>query len=155
MQNSISPEILPAKPGDVDELTILALDSKAFWGYSEAFIQSCKAALTITDEMIERLHSGTIREGNAFVGFYFLSEEEGYAELQLLYISPLAMGKGFGRALFKSAMKKAILLGFNTMRIEADPNAADFYKRMGAKQIGWCRSEVEETRELPLFMKTF
>ncbi|MEH6527221.1 MAG: GNAT family N-acetyltransferase [Sneathiella sp.] len=155
MQNSNSPEILPVNLGDGDELTILALDSKAFWGYSEDFIQSCKTALTITDEMIERLHSGSIRGDNAFAGFYFLSEEEDYAELQLLYISPLAMGKGFGRLLFNSAVKKAILLGFNAMRIEADPNATDFYKRMGAKQIGWCRSEVEETRELPLFMKTF
>ena len=152
MLKSLPSKILPAKLGDGAELTVLALDSKAFWGYSEEFIKSCETALKITDEMIGRLHSGTIKEDNAYVGFYFLSEEESHAELQLLYISPLSIGRGYGRALFKSAMKKALSLGHKTMRIEADPNAADFYKRMGAKHIGWCRSEVDDTRELPLFM---
>lgn len=150
MQKTLPSEILPARLGDGAELTVLALESKAFWGYSEEFIKSCETALKITDEMIERLHSGTIREDNAYVGFYFLSEEGSHAELQLLYISPLSIGRGYGRALFESAMKKAISLGHKTMRIEADPNAADFYKRMGARHIGWCRSEVDDTRELPL-----
>ncbi|USG63004.1 GNAT family N-acetyltransferase [Sneathiella marina] len=152
MQNALTPDILPAKPGDGAELSILALESKAYWGYSDEFIKSCETALKITDEMIGRLHSGTVKEDSSYVGFYFLSEEGTHAELQLLYISPVAIGKGYGRALFKSAMKKASSLGYTEMRIEADPNAVDFYKRMGAKHTGWCRSEVDDTRELPLLM---
>lgn len=154
MHTSSPPEILPARLGDGAELTVLALESKAYWGYSDEFIKSCETALTITDEMIGRLHSGTIRDVYGFSGFYFLSSDRTQAELQLLYISPSAIGKGYGRALFKSATEKAISLGNKSMRIEADPNAADFYKKMGAKHIGWCRSEVDDTRELPLLMMT-
>jgi GNAT superfamily N-acetyltransferase len=151
MKQHTSPEIHPARIGDGLELTNLALESKAFWGYPEEFIKSCETALKIDDKKIINWTSGTIKEADVFAGFYFLSIEDATAELQLLYVSPFAMGKGYGRALFKDAMEKASKLGYHSVRIEADPNAANFYKRMGAKLIGWCRSEVDDERELPLF----
>lgn len=151
MQYPAFPIIQPAITGDGPELTNLALESKAFWGYSEEFIVSCKPALKITDKKITNWTSGTIKIENVFAGFYFMSLDDTRAELQLLYVSPQAMDKGYGRALFKAAMEKASILGYDSVRIEADPNAANFYKRMGAKHIGWCRSEVDDDRELPLF----
>ncbi|MCF8468790.1 MAG: GNAT family N-acetyltransferase [Sneathiella sp.] len=145
-------KIRPATESDCPALTELALTSKAFWGYPDDFMHACEAVLTVTPRMIADWDSGVIEDGGEVAGFYFLSLEPGEAELQLLYVSPLAMGKGYGRALIRAAAEKAALLGHDTLRIEADPNAVGFYRRMGAKQTGWCRSEVEDARELPLLM---
>lgn len=131
-------------------MTEVALTAKAFWGYSEDFMRECESVLTITPRMIAQWESGVIDRKGQIAGFYLASFEKDEAELQLLYISPLHMGKGFGRALMKEAVQKASRLGYSHLRIEADPNAVGFYRRMGAKQVGWCRSEVQDARELPL-----
>ncbi|MEX1036692.1 MAG: GNAT family N-acetyltransferase [Sneathiella sp.] len=144
------PKIRPALETDCPLLTELALTSKAFWGYSDEFMRGCEAVLTVTPRMIAEWESGVIEEDGDIAGFAFTSFEVEEAELQLLYVSPLHMGKGYGRALIRAATDRAAALGYGTLRIEVDPNALDFYRRMGARQIGWCRSDVEETRELPL-----
>lgn len=131
-------------------MTEVALTAKAFWGYSDEFMRDCEAVLTVTPRMITDWDSGVIERKGHIAGFYLASYAPEEAELQLLYVSPLHMGKGYGRALLSHAVQKATGLGFGHLRIEADPNAVGFYRRMGAKQIGWCRSEVEDARELPL-----
>jgi GNAT superfamily N-acetyltransferase len=145
-----SPKIRPATEKDCSGMTEVALTAKAFWGYSDDFMRGCEEVLTVTPRMISEWDSGLIERKGHVAGFYLASFEKDEAELQLLYISPLHMGKGFGRALIKEVIEKAARLGYSHLRIEADPNAIGFYRRMGAKQIGWCRSEVEDARELPL-----
>lgn len=145
-----SPKIRPASEKDCPEMTEVALTSKAFWGYSDEFMRGCEAVLTVTPRMIAEWDSGIIERKGHVAGFYLASFEKEEAELQLLYVSPLYMGKGFGCALMKEVIEKATLLGYGRLRIEADPNAVGFYRKMGAKQIGWCRSDVEDARELPL-----
>lgn len=144
------PKIRPATERDCPALTELALTSKAFWGYDDDFMTGCEAVLTVTPRMIAEWESGVLEDDDGIAGFYLLSFDPEVAELQLLYVSPLAMGKGYGRLLIREAAEKAARLRYPSLRIEADPNALGFYRKMGAKQIGWCRSEVEETRELPL-----
>lgn len=146
------PSIRPATESDCAALTGLALTSKAFWGYDDDFMAGCEAALTVTPRMIAEWESGVIEEADGIAGFYLLSLDPDQTELQLLYVSPLAMGKGYGRLLIRDAAAKAARLGYPELRIEADPNALGFYRKMGAKQIGWCRSEVADRRELPLLM---
>jgi len=59
--------------------------------------------------------------------------------------------RGIGKALFEHATAEARKLGFDSIKIEADPNAEGFYKRMGAIGVGASVSNVEgETRTLPL-----
>jgi GNAT superfamily N-acetyltransferase len=61
------------------------------------------------------------------------------------------MRRGIGRALFEHAVAEVNRLGFRSMKIEADPNAEAFYKRMGAVRVGTNTSETcGERRELPL-----
>jgi GNAT superfamily N-acetyltransferase len=63
------------------------------------------------------------------------------------------MGRGIGRALFEHAAAEVKRLGFPSMKIEADPNAEEFYKRMGAGRVGTASSEVcGEVRKLPLMV---
>jgi len=48
-------------------------------------------------------------------------------------------------------MAQARNSGFHSIKIEADPNAEAFYKRMGATRAGTRVTEVDgERRELPL-----
>jgi predicted N-acetyltransferase YhbS len=61
------------------------------------------------------------------------------------------MRRGTGRALFEHSVNQARTAGFDLIKIEADPNAEGFYKRMGAQRVGTSVSEVEgQKRELPL-----
>ena len=61
------------------------------------------------------------------------------------------MGRGIGRALFEHAIAQARISDADLIQIEADPNAAGFYERMGAVRIGASTSVIEDQpRELPL-----
>ncbi len=85
------------------------------------------------------------------VGFYVLTNEPDGPHLDHLWILPSSMQRGIGRALFEHAASEANRLGFRSMKIEADPNAEAFYKRMGAVRVGTTASETcGERRELPL-----
>ena len=50
-----------------------------------------------------------------------------------MFVDPPAIGGGAGRALFEAAVSLARRLGVARMTILADPNAAPFYERMGAR----------------------
>jgi GNAT superfamily N-acetyltransferase len=90
-------------------------------------------------------------EDDAPVGFYVLTQESDGMHLDHLWIIPAAMGRGIGRALFEHAVTQARDLAFNSIKIEADPNAEAFYRHLGAVRIGTNVGEVEgERRELPL-----
>jgi len=44
-------------------------------------------------------------------------------------------------------------LGFRSLKIESDPNAEDFYQRMGARHVGASVTELEgQRRELPVLI---
>jgi predicted N-acetyltransferase YhbS len=63
------------------------------------------------------------------------------------------MGRGIGRALFQHAAAQAKDLGFDSIKIEGDPNAEGFYERMGAVRAGTARGQVcGQARELPLLV---
>jgi hypothetical protein len=56
--------------------------------------------------------------------------------------------------LFLDAMERAAKLNVEAVEISSDPNAAGFYKRMGATQIGEVDSPIDgQDRKLPRFTK--
>ena len=98
------------------------------------------------------LACSAVEDGHA-VGFYVLTTEDDGMHLDHLWISPIAMGRGIGRALFEHAVAEGKRLGFQAIKIEADPNAEGFYQRMGARRVGTNVTEIEgERRELPLLV---
>ncbi|HEX2268748.1 MAG TPA: GNAT family N-acetyltransferase, partial [Pyrinomonadaceae bacterium] len=57
---------------------------------------------------------------------------------------------GIGKELFLDAMERAAALEVREIEISADPNAAGFYERMGASQIGETDGSIDEqVRKLP------
>lgn len=133
-------------------LTEIAFAAKRHWRYPESWIQSWRATLTITPELISANPTFSAIEDDWVVGFSSLTIEP-RPDLTHLWVLPRAMGRGVGRALFERIVGQARLLGFSAFEIEADPNAEAFYQHMGAKRIGTSVTEIEgERRELPLLI---
>jgi GNAT superfamily N-acetyltransferase len=144
-------QIARAKSEDADALTEIAFAAKRHWGYPERWIQSWRGILTMRPEFIAANVAYVAMEDDRTVGFYLLTTENDGLHLDHLWVLPRAMGRGVGRALFEHAVAHAKSLGFSAIKIEADPNAEGFYRRMGAERVGSNVTEVEGARrELPL-----
>lgn len=144
-------EIVRATPADASRLTEIAHAAKRHWGYPERWIESWKETLTISPEFIGSNIVFCAVEDAQRVGFCLLTTESDGLHLDHLWIAPHAMGRGIGRALFQHAVEQGRELGQPMLKIEADPNAEGFYKRMGADRVGVKVTEIEgQRRELPL-----
>src|SRR5437588_5288047 len=136
-------QIVRAKPEDADALTKIAFAAKRQWGYPERWIQGWREILTMRPEFITENVAYCAIEENQAVGFYVLTTEDDGLHLDQLWIVPAAMGRGIGGALFQHATAQARDLGFASIKFEADPNAAGFYKRMGAVRVGTRVAQLE------------
>jgi GNAT superfamily N-acetyltransferase len=145
--------IVRARPEDSEALTEIAHAAKRHWGYPENWIAAWREILTMRPEFIAENTAYCAVDDDRAIGFYVLTTEDDGLHLDHLWILPRAMGRGIGRALFEHAVAQASRLGFNLIKIEADPNAEGFYKRMGATRVGASVGEVEGSpRELPLLV---
>jgi GNAT superfamily N-acetyltransferase len=70
--------------------------------------------------------------------------------LEDLFVEPAHIGSGTGSALFEVAKRLTRDDGYRTLRIEADPNAAQWYRDRGAIDIGEVPSGSIPGRLLPL-----
>jgi GNAT superfamily N-acetyltransferase len=142
--------IRSALPEEANTLTQIALDAKRHWGYPENWIQHWEADLTITPDFIDQNQVFVIEENGEVKGFYALCLEGSKAELEHMWVTPTCIGTGIGKELFLDAMDRATALRVNEIELSADPNAAGFYRRMGATQIGEVESEIDgQSRKLP------
>ena len=141
------------RPASVDEaavLTTIALDAKRYWGYPEHWIKHWESDLTISPEFISENHVYVAEADGEIRGFYALCVSGEKAELEHMWVTPASIGTGIGKELFLDAMERAAALDVRDVQITADPNAAGFYKRMGATQIGETDAPVDgQPRKLP------
>ncbi len=162
-----------ATPEEAGTLTQIALDAKRYWGYPEHWIRHWEADLTVSAEFIRENEVYVAEDSGEIVGFYALcvsgradpagsvrkaelgaARESGSgrkAELEHMWVVPRCIGTGVGKELFLDAMERAAALDVGDLEISADPNAAGFYRRMGAVQIGEVDAPVEgqHDRKLP------
>ena len=146
-------EIVRAKPGDADALTRITFAAKRHWGYPDRWIERWRETLTISPEFVRRNEAyAAVVEGKP-VGFYALVGEVREIELEHLWVLPEFIGTGIGRALFDHAVRKAVSLGTEVVRIESDPNAEGFYRRMGARRVGEISYPTDsQKRTLPVLV---
>ena len=71
------------------------------------------------------------------------------ADLAKLFVEPSALRGGVGRALLAWATDAARAMGAERMVIEADADAAPFYRRLGARDAGLAPSGSIAGRMLP------
>ena len=74
--------------------------------------------------------------GGAVVGFYTLLPHAADQELDLFFTANTAQGTGLGRRLFAHMAERARALGASSVVISSNPEAAGFYRRMGAVDVG-------------------
>ena len=150
--------IRQAIPDEARFLSELALRSKAHWGYSQSFLDSCRAELTVDpDRMGSANYQCFVAEnGDAIIGFYTVEDvSEGVYELEALFVEPKYIGAGVGRSLIQHAISLLADIGADRLIIQGDPNASDFYRAAGAHQIGTRESGSIRGRKLPLFEVEF
>jgi len=139
-----------ALPEEATALTQIALDAKRYWGYPEHWIKHWESDLTISSDFIRDNHVYVAEEGDEIRGFYALCVTGPKAELEHMWVTPACIGTGIGKELFLDAMERAAALNIRDVELSADPNAAGFYKRMGAVQIGETESVIDgQIRKLP------
>lgn len=139
-----------AIPSEAELLTELALRSKGHWGYDAEFLRDCRIDLTLTPEYVASCPVFLLEEEGTVAGFYSLSGEGTEVELMHLFVEPWAIGRGFGRLLFRHAVEEARSSGFERLVIGSDPFALQFYEAMGARRVGEVASIVRPGRMLPL-----
>ena len=148
--NSLSVIIRRSSPEEAATLTQIALDAKRHWGYPEHWIKHWESDLTISSDFIRDNHVYVAEEDGEIRGFYALCLAASKAELEHMWVKPDCMGTGVGKELFLDAMERAAALDVSHVEISSDPNAAGFYRRMGAEQIGETEASIEgHTRTLP------
>lgn len=131
-------------------LTQIALDAKRHWGYPEHWIKHWEEDLTITSDFIRDNQVYVAENEGEIRGFYALCVSGKKAELEHMWVTPGSIGTGIGKELFLDAMDRAATLEVREIGISADPNAAGFYERMGASQVGETESSIDgQVRKLP------
>ncbi|MFE3576790.1 GNAT family N-acetyltransferase [Lysinibacillus sp. NPDC059133] len=140
--------IRSAKVQDCHLLSHLAYKSKAYWGYTEDFLQQCIDNLTVTKEYIEKNLVFVMKSDNKIVAFYSFIINE--MKLDALFIEPDYIGNGFGRIIWDHLLNKAKELGISESTLDSEPNAEGFYLKMGAKKTGTTPSTMFPDRHLPL-----
>ena len=136
---------------EIDELPALSelcLRSKAVWGYDAAFIEACRAELSFapSDLVSSRI---AVAAQESVLGVAQVRMVGRDADLQKLFVEPAALRGGVGKALFDWAIDAAREMGASRMIIEADPDAAPFYRRLGARDVGLAPSGSIAGRMLP------
>jgi GNAT superfamily N-acetyltransferase len=138
---------------ELPTLSALCLRSKALWGYDEGFIDGCRSELTF-DPCELRSSSIALAEADGrIVGVTQFKVTGNEADLLKLFIEPTMVRGGVGTKLFHWAIREAARMGADRMLIESDPDAAPFYRRMGAKDCGLAPSGSIAGRMLPKLVR--
>jgi GNAT superfamily N-acetyltransferase len=137
---------------DVEELPALSelcMRSKAVWGYDADFMAACLKELTFVPGDLVSSRIAVAARGESVLGVAQVRMVGRDADLQKLFVEPSALRGGVGKALFDWAIDTAREMGASRMIIEADPDAAPFYRSLGARDIGHAPSGSIAGRMLP------
>jgi GNAT superfamily N-acetyltransferase len=117
---------------DRHRLTELMHSSSAYRGKYAAIL----AGYEISNEQIENDLMYVAEYRQQLMGFFSLANLPSNPELDLMFVSDHAQGKGIGRLLFDHLRTVARDHGVTRIHIVAHPPAEQFYLRMGASRIG-------------------
>jgi GNAT superfamily N-acetyltransferase len=141
--------IRPARIEELPDLSELCMRSKAVWGYDAVFMAACRAELMLTPDDLASSRIAVAADGDDVLGVAQVKLVGREVDLQKLFVEPSALRGGVGKALFAWAVDAAREMGAERLTIEADPDAAPFYRRVGARDIGSAPSGSIAGRMLP------
>jgi GNAT superfamily N-acetyltransferase len=126
----------PPRDEEAPAISEFCLRSKAVWGYDAAFLEACRAELTVTPAHFARDACRVAEIGGVITGFAQLRVIGTAADLVMLFVAPDGLRAGVGRTLFRWAAETARDAGAAALSVESDPGAAGFYRRMGMVEDG-------------------
>src|SRR5205085_1068430 len=145
-----------ALPNEATRLTSLAQEAKAHWGYPDGWLAAWQDDLTLTPSYITA-QQVLVAESDAeagVLGVVVLHDNGDHWSLEHVWVVPRAHGLGIGRALVEQALAIARERRREwVVRVESDPHAAGFYKRLGATEVGSRAAPMDgaPARALPVF----
>jgi GNAT superfamily N-acetyltransferase len=134
---------------ELPALSELCMRSKAVWGYDAAFMEACRAELSFHPHDLASSRIAFAASCDRLLGVAQVRTIGDEADLAKLFVEPAAMQDGIGKALLAWARDAARERGASSMTIEADPDAAPFYRRLGARDAGLVPSGSIPGRMLP------
>lgn len=144
-------QITQATPADCAAMTRLITASKRHWGYPDEWMTLWQAELTITPQKLDERDFYLGKEGAELVFIYSLSQPDAERyELEDCWVAAEYIGRGYGQILFDDVKKRLGSLGVKRLKIISDPNAAGFYRKMGAVQVGEEPTKIKG-RNFPVF----
>jgi GNAT superfamily N-acetyltransferase len=146
----VAPTVLSASPDEAADLSALALRSKAVWGYDVAFLEACRAELTVTPDRIDG-GGVLVAEDTAagVLGFAAAGLSAPHGSLDMLFVEPTQLRRGVGAALLSAILERAREHGVQDLTLDADPGAEAFYLTAGAVRVGESPSGSIPGRTLP------
>ena len=135
--------IVAAQTLDAKKLTEIALQSKAYWGYSAVQIESWKEELMVIPKMFQHsvIHKYLI--DTEIAGFYILENTQPHsASLAFLFVAPQFIKQGIGKQLVVHAIEYSRKNNYTFLKVLSDPNAAGFYKKYGFKVLSQKQSSI-------------
>ena len=112
-------------------------------------MRMCRDELTLTPDRLKRSISRVAEDDGRVVGFAEIIMDGAAARLEKLFVEPDTFRTGAGRKLFEWAARMAAAHGASMMTVESDPQAAAFYRRMGALDDGAVASASIPGRMIP------
>ena len=129
--------IRPVRIDEAPFLHELTQRSTMHWGYEPAFLDWEPQALAVTPEFLEQaLASYALEENGVVTGYYTLTGTVEQGHLDKLFVDAPYIGTGRGKLLWQHAIATAKKLRVKKLDFYADPNAAPFYRAMGALWVG-------------------
>jgi GNAT superfamily N-acetyltransferase len=99
-------------------------------------MEACRGELSFEPRDLELTPIAIAEHDGKPIGVAQLRIVDGEADLLKLFVEPSALRSGTGKALLAWAIDVAKKRGATRLTIEADPDAAPFYRRMGAYDVG-------------------
>jgi ribosomal protein S18 acetylase RimI-like enzyme len=149
----MSLSIRRAIPADAPRLSDLARRAKAHWGYPVEWLAAWQRQLTIEPQYITE-HCVLVAETTGeLAGMCALEDRGQWWSLEHVWVDPDNMEQGVGRTLVEAALSVARGSRPGRVLCEADPHAAGFYRKLGARQVGVVPASMPGAadRVLPLF----
>ena len=143
-------KIVNATSKDDEVLTFITKKSKAFWGYSEEQILKWNDSLTVSKEYIKTNNVFKLITEDTIIGYYsYFNIEKDTIKLDNLFILPEFIGKGFGKLLMNDFLNRLDKSKIKKVQIHADPNAENFYLKLGFKKVGAFETSIKN-RFMPI-----
>ena len=140
--------IREASEGDCKALTELMLRSRAYQGRYHSII----ADYPVTPAMAREGGLWLVKRDAMIVGFYRLDLAN--AELDLMFVDDAAQGSGIGKSLIAHLRNFAAKRGLAAVRIVSHPPSVDFYRRMGAVDVGISKAKSADGWDRPILELT-